>query len=127
MKPRKRFGQHFLASAWADKVVAAISPAPGDVFLEIGPGPGSLTLPLAATGAPVVAVEIDRDLAYITLKKSRHGMTLLEICEYCIDRIFLCFCCLEWKTLYKFIYSIFFYINNKSWIFFIFFSSDLLF
>ena len=37
-------------------------PAPGDVFLEIGPGTGALTLPLAATGAPVLAVEIDRDL-----------------------------------------------------------------
>ena len=37
-------------------------PAPGDVFLEIGPGTGALTLPLAATGAPILAVEIDRDL-----------------------------------------------------------------
>ena len=62
-RPRKRFGQHFLAEPWARKLVAAISPAPGDVFLEIGPGTGALTLPLAATGAPLVAVEIDRDLA----------------------------------------------------------------
>ena len=61
-RPRKRFGQHFLAPAWAEKVVAAISPAPGDVFLEVGPGTGVLTLPIAATGAPVLAVEIDRDL-----------------------------------------------------------------
>ena len=61
-RPRKRFGQHFLAPVWAEKVVAAISPRPGDVFLEVGPGTGALTLPLAATGAPVLAVEIDRDL-----------------------------------------------------------------
>jgi len=61
--PRKRFSQHFLAAAWAQKVVAAIRPQPGDVFVEIGPGTGALTLPLAATGAPVLAVEIDRDLA----------------------------------------------------------------
>jgi 16S rRNA (adenine1518-N6/adenine1519-N6)-dimethyltransferase len=59
---RKRFGQHFLAPAWAHKVVEAIAPAPGDVFLEIGAGQGALTLPLAATGCPVLAVEIDRDL-----------------------------------------------------------------
>lgn len=61
--PRKRFGQHFLQDAWAEKVVAAINPQPGDVFLEIGPGQGALTLPLAARGVPIVAVEIDRDLA----------------------------------------------------------------
>src|SRR5690606_23730746 len=62
-QPRKRFGQHFLQQAWAEKVVKAIDPQPGDVFLEIGPGEGALTLPLAATGVPIVAVEIDRDLA----------------------------------------------------------------
>ncbi len=62
-RPRKRFGQHFLQDAWAQKVVAAIDPRPGDVFLEIGPGEGALTLPLAARGVPIVAVEIDRDLA----------------------------------------------------------------
>lgn len=61
-RPRKRFGQHFLADAWAQKIVKAIAPEPGDVFLEIGPGKGALTFPLAASGAPVLAVEIDRDL-----------------------------------------------------------------
>jgi 16S rRNA (adenine1518-N6/adenine1519-N6)-dimethyltransferase len=59
---RRRFGQHFLAPAWARKVVAAIAPAAGDVFLEIGPGTGALTLPLAESGAPILAVDIDRDL-----------------------------------------------------------------
>ena len=60
---RKRFGQHFLEPVWADKVVDAIAPAPNDVFLEIGPGPGVLTLKLAPRVARLVAVEIDRDLA----------------------------------------------------------------
>ena len=62
-RPRKRFGQHFLAPAWAQKVVTAIDPSPGDRFIEIGPGPGALTLPLANTGVPVLAIEIDRDLS----------------------------------------------------------------
>lgn len=44
-------------------MVDAIDPRPGDVFLEIGPGEGALTLPLAARGVPIVAVEIDRDLS----------------------------------------------------------------
>jgi len=59
---RKRFGQHFLEPAWADKVVTAIAPSRDDVFLEIGPGPGILTLRLAAKVARIVAIEIDRDL-----------------------------------------------------------------
>ena len=63
MRVRKRFGQHFLAPAWADKVVEAIAPSPSDRFLEIGPGPGVLTLRLAARAAHVTAIEIDRDLA----------------------------------------------------------------
>lgn len=62
-RPRKRFGQHFLTSQWAEKVVHAIKPEPGDVLLEIGPGTGAITLPLAATGVPILAIEIDRDLA----------------------------------------------------------------
>jgi len=60
---RKRFGQHFLTAEWARKVVGVIAPAPHDVFLEIGPGTGALTKPLAASAKEVVAVEIDRDLA----------------------------------------------------------------
>ena len=61
-RPRKRFGQHFLSAKWAERVVNAIDPQPGDVFLEIGPGQGALTFPLARTGAPILAVELDRDL-----------------------------------------------------------------
>lgn len=59
---RKRFGQHFLERPWIDKIVAAVAPVPGDVFLEIGPGRGQLTAPIARAGAIVHAVEIDRDL-----------------------------------------------------------------
>src|SRR5688572_18078570 len=60
---RRRFGQHFLAPAWADRVVAAIAPRRDERFLEIGPGPGVLTSRLASRAAHVTAVEIDRDLA----------------------------------------------------------------
>ena len=60
---KKRFGQHFLAPAWADRVVEAIGPRAADRFLEIGPGPGALTLRLARRVARLTAIEIDRDLA----------------------------------------------------------------
>ena len=62
-RPRKRFGQHFLESAWVAKLIQALDPQPGETFLEIGPGRGALTVPLAARARNVVAVEIDRDLA----------------------------------------------------------------
>jgi 16S rRNA (adenine1518-N6/adenine1519-N6)-dimethyltransferase len=61
--PRKRFGQHFLEPQWIGKVLAAIDPSPAEVFIEIGPGRGALTLPLAAKAGSVVAIEIDRDLS----------------------------------------------------------------
>ena len=77
-RPRKRFGQHFLAPAWAQKVVDAISPAPGDVFLEIGPGMGALTLPLAAAGAPILAIEIERDLVADLARRVPANVTLMS-------------------------------------------------
>lgn len=46
-----------------NKLVAALQASPGDTFLEIGPGRGALTLPLAPLVHEIVAVEIDRDLA----------------------------------------------------------------
>lgn len=62
-RPRKRFGQHFLEPAWVAKLVDALHPQSGDTFLEIGPGRGALTRPLAARVRRLVAVEIDRELA----------------------------------------------------------------
>jgi 16S rRNA (adenine1518-N6/adenine1519-N6)-dimethyltransferase len=62
-QPRKRFGQHFLEAAWVTKLVDALDAQPGDTFLEIGPGRGALTVPLAARVKTLLAVEIDRDLA----------------------------------------------------------------
>jgi len=63
IRARKRFGQHFLEAAWADKVVRAIDPKPDQVFVEIGPGTGALTRRLAERARAVIAYEIDRDLA----------------------------------------------------------------
>lgn len=68
-RARKRFGQHFLEPAWVTKLLDALSPSPDDVFLEIGPGRGALTTPLAGRVRRIVAVEIDRDLAGILQKQ----------------------------------------------------------
>ncbi len=63
MRPRKRFGQHFLEPVWVAKLLTAIAPAPEDRFLEIGPGRGVITIPLAAQVSSILAVEVDRGLA----------------------------------------------------------------
>jgi 16S rRNA (adenine1518-N6/adenine1519-N6)-dimethyltransferase len=59
----RRFGQHFLRPASVERLLRIVAPAPDDVFLEIGPGAGALTLPLAARCRRVVAVEVDAKLA----------------------------------------------------------------
>ena len=59
----RRLGQHFLSAPWVEKILRVIDPRPDDVFLEIGPGAGALTFPLAARAERVVAVEVDRALA----------------------------------------------------------------
>jgi 16S rRNA (adenine1518-N6/adenine1519-N6)-dimethyltransferase len=60
---RKRFGQHFLASAGVvSKIVRVAQVQPGDRVLEVGPGLGVLTEALLRAGADVTAIELDRDL-----------------------------------------------------------------
>ena len=62
-RPRKRFGQHFLAdSAVAAEILAAVRPRPGETIVEIGPGEGVITAGLCASGATLHAIEFDRDL-----------------------------------------------------------------
>jgi 16S rRNA (adenine1518-N6/adenine1519-N6)-dimethyltransferase len=63
-RPRKRFGQHFLHDpAVVRRIVEAIAPAADDFVVEIGPGEGVLTRPLAERAGRLEAIEIDRDLA----------------------------------------------------------------
>jgi 16S rRNA (adenine1518-N6/adenine1519-N6)-dimethyltransferase len=61
--PRKSLGQNFLVDAALARRIAQLAEVgPGDRVLEIGAGLGSLTVALAATGASVTAVEVDRRL-----------------------------------------------------------------
>jgi 16S rRNA (adenine1518-N6/adenine1519-N6)-dimethyltransferase len=76
-RARKRFGQHFLEPAWADKVIRAIDPKPDDVFIEIGPGRGALTRPLAALARSVTAFEIDRDLSADLRERAPANVTIV--------------------------------------------------
>lgn len=62
-RARKRFGQHFLEPAWVARLIDLLAPTADDTMLEIGPGRGALTNPLASRVGRLVCVEVDRDLA----------------------------------------------------------------
>jgi 16S rRNA (adenine1518-N6/adenine1519-N6)-dimethyltransferase len=61
---KKSLGQHFLRRpSVAARIVEAARIRPEELVVELGPGEGALTERLLGTGARVVAVELDRDLA----------------------------------------------------------------
>ena len=63
-KARKRFGQNFLTDDRViEGIVRAIAPKEGDNLLEIGPGLGAITEPVAELTDLLKVVELDKDLA----------------------------------------------------------------
>lgn len=63
LRPKKSFGQNFLADANIARQIADIAvPEPGGSVLEIGAGLGALSVPLLRRASYLVAVERDRDL-----------------------------------------------------------------
>lgn len=66
LAPNRRLGQHFLADAnITKKIVATAGVTSAHSVVEVGAGTGTLTAALAATGATVVAYEVDRGLALL--------------------------------------------------------------
>lgn len=60
LRPRKRWGQHFLVSRRAlDRILEAAGLTSADAVLEVGAGLGTLTVALAQRAGRVIAVEID--------------------------------------------------------------------
>lgn len=63
LRPSRALGQHFVADPNTVRRVARLAGVgQGSKVVEIGAGLGSLTVALAATGAEVVALEVDRHL-----------------------------------------------------------------
>ena len=77
-RARKRFGQHFLEPAWVARLIAAVAPASDETFIEIGPGRGALTAPLAERAGKVIAVELDRDLAATLAPRVPQNVRLVQ-------------------------------------------------
>ena len=79
IKPNKGLGQHFLVDAGSlEAIMMAAEPAPDDTVLEIGPGLGVMTRPLAASVGRVVAVETDRVLAELLRRDAPANLEVVE-------------------------------------------------
>ena len=64
VSPRKALGQHFLVDELLlSRIADACELGPEDTVIEIGAGPGGLSVELAARAGMLVAVEIDEELA----------------------------------------------------------------
>ena len=79
VRPDKRLGQNFLID---EEVIATIIEASGvtekTLVLEIGPGTGALTLPLAERAGRVIAVDLDQDMID-GLRVKTFGMDNVEL------------------------------------------------
>ena len=93
LAPNKKLGQSFLVDASVlRRIVDAIEVSTGDYILEIGPGVGTLTEPLAEKAGGVMAVEIDRGFfSFLEERFSRsHNVKLVhaDILRCDIDSLF---------------------------------------
>ena len=74
-KPRKRFGQNFLVDNQViNQIISTIAPKKDDNIIEIGPGKGALTFPLAEYLEHLSVIEIDRDL--ITILEAQNNQKI---------------------------------------------------
>lgn len=82
MRPKKRFGQHFLtAPSYAKKMTASIDAQPYDHVLEIGPGRGALSVHLKKRFPCFHLVELDRDVVMQLSDKLGPGNWVLHHCD----------------------------------------------
>src|SRR5690348_15060623 len=91
IKAKKSLGQNFLTSGRIiEQIIESVSPLPSDAIVEIGPGTGALTLPLAKRAGYVVAIETDHRLA----EELRDANTLPNLTVVEADALKL-----DWQTL----------------------------
>lgn len=76
-QPRKRFGQNFLKNQIViDDILRVVAPRADDLMVEIGPGLGALTHPLAKALKQLHVIELDRDIVK-TLRETYAGDSVI--------------------------------------------------
>ena len=83
IRAKKSLGQNFLTCQWAiADIISAARLSSTDTVLEIGPGTGVLTRPLAAKVKKIIAIEKDEHLARILARElTSEGITNVTILE----------------------------------------------
>jgi len=70
---KKSFGQNFLVDQnYIGKIISALNPQTGETIIEIGAGRGALTEILIASGANVIAIELERDMIAVLRERFIH-------------------------------------------------------
>lgn len=69
LRPNKALGQNFLCDEQAIACIVRCAAEPRLPVTEVGPGLGALTKPLAETGLPLAAVELDKNLCGLLNEK----------------------------------------------------------
>jgi len=80
-KPKKYLGQHFLHDKnIISKIIDVAGITKEDLVVEIGPGEGALTFPLAERAGEVIAIEIDKELVKRLKEKGEEysNLTIVE-------------------------------------------------
>ncbi len=81
VQPVHRLGQNFLVDPQVrDRIAVASGIRAGDTVLEVGAGPGALSLALAPRAGRLVCVEIDRRLIAV-LRETLAGQSNVELLE----------------------------------------------
>lgn len=90
LRPKRHFGQNFLADRSLAERIALLAAPTGGTVVELGAGLGALTLPLLERASHVIAVERDRDLVPVLRTEladsiSQGRLSLLEADAKSID------------------------------------------
>jgi 16S rRNA (adenine1518-N6/adenine1519-N6)-dimethyltransferase len=79
LRPKRSWGQNFLSAPdTLEEIARTAVRSPDEPVVELGPGLGHLTRALLATGAPVTAVERDRDMVGVLRAQQLPGLRLVE-------------------------------------------------